>query len=158
MIIAATGHRPDRLGGYGQDVTADLLNIACRYIDRVRPTAAISGMALGWDTAWAEAALMCGVPLIAAVPFYTQPSKWPLEPRLRYFDLLHRAQSVSIVSSGEYAVWKMQRRNEWMVDHADRVVALWDCQQVSGGTANCVRYAERADKPIDNLWDEWILF
>lgn len=156
MIVAATGHRPGKLGGHGHQVQCDLVDLGMRYVSAARPDMVISGMALGWDMAIAEAARNYQVPFIAAIPFYTQHAAWPKESQERYFNLLRQAHSVVIVCPGEYASWKMQRRNEWMVDHADRVVALWDCQQVSGGTANCVRYAERAGKPIDNLWDEWV--
>lgn len=37
-----------------------------------------------------------------------------------------------------------------MVDDADRILALWDGS--SGGTANCVGYANDIKKPITNLW------
>jgi uncharacterized phage-like protein YoqJ len=40
----------------------------------------------------------------------------------------------------------MQIRNEWMVDRADQVIAIWD--GTSGGTANCVEYATKMNKPI----------
>ena len=40
----------------------------------------------------------------------------------------------------------MQKRNEYMVDLADRVIAVWDGSK--GGTANCVKYAEKVGKEI----------
>jgi uncharacterized phage-like protein YoqJ len=42
--------------------------------------------------------------------------------------------------------WVYQKRNEWMVDHADEVVAVWD--GTSSGTANCVAYAKKVGKPV----------
>lgn len=68
--------------------------------------------------------------------------------------LMQRAAQVVIVSSGGYGVEKMQVRNEWMVDHCDLLVALWDGS--SGGTGNCVRYARRVGRPTVNLWPGWI--
>jgi uncharacterized phage-like protein YoqJ len=47
----------------------------------------------------------------------------------------------------------MQLRNIWMVDHADEVWAFWDGSK--GGTANCVKYAERVNKPVRNLFTEY---
>ena len=58
-----------------------------------------------------------------------------------------------VVSPGAYASWKFERRNEWMVDHADRVVALWS--GAPGGTARCVAYARQTGTPIDNIWARW---
>lgn len=42
--------------------------------------------------------------------------------------------------------WLMQKRNEYMVDLADRVIAVWDGSK--GGTANCIKYAEKVGKEI----------
>lgn len=51
MIICATGHRPNKLGGYGRDVYARLVKLAYDYLAVQKPDAVISGMALGWDQA-----------------------------------------------------------------------------------------------------------
>lgn len=68
MLIAATGHRPDKLGGYGRH-DARLEDIARGYLSMLQPAGVITGMALGWDTRFALAALSLGLPLHAAVPF-----------------------------------------------------------------------------------------
>ncbi len=39
----------------------------------------------------------------------------------------------------------MQKRNEWMVDNCDMLVAVWD--GTDGGTYNCIDYAKRMKKP-----------
>lgn len=154
MIFAATGHRPDKLGGYGPEVSARLTRFAEAYLDLFfRPSSVITGMALGWDTAWAQAAARLRIPFIAAVPFEGQECRWPLGSQQLYRALLEKAKEVVVVSPGGYDPAKMQIRNQWMVDHADLVVALWNGS--SGGTANCVRYAESQGKPIDNVWSAW---
>lgn len=153
MILAATGHRPVKLGGYGAYVFARLKLGARHYLADAAPDRVISGMALGWDQAWAWAAVDLGIPFVAAMPFYGQETQWPEESRERYHDLLEHAAEVVTVCEGGYAPWKMQRRNEWMVDHCDKMIALWDGS--NGGTANCVRYAERVGKPVENLWPQW---
>ncbi|TIW05731.1 MAG: DUF1273 domain-containing protein [Mesorhizobium sp.] len=153
MIIAATGHRPPKLGGYGPAVRKDLLNLAIDYLEAERPTSVISGMALGWDQAFAVAAVVCGVPFTAAVPFKGQHLRWPDESQRRFEWLLSEAATVHIVSDipGDRA---MQKRNEWMVDRADKMCALWDGSW--GGTFNCLRYAKKVQRPVDNLWDRWV--
>jgi uncharacterized phage-like protein YoqJ len=40
----------------------------------------------------------------------------------------------------------MQKRNEYMVDNSDIVIAVWDGSK--GGTYNCVKYAEKLGKKI----------
>lgn len=49
----------------------------------------------------------------------------------------------------------MHRRNEWTVDNATKIAALWDG---SPGTGNCVAYAERRRKPWKNLWADRLKF
>jgi uncharacterized phage-like protein YoqJ len=154
MIIAATGHRPDKLGGYGNPVASQrLMDLAADHIDKARPAKVISGMALGWDTAFGWAAVHLRIPLIAAVPFRGQESRWPVSSQTLYRLLLDRAEDVVVVCDGGYAVWKLQKRNEWMVDHADRMCALWDGS--AGGTRNCVEYALNKGKPVTTLYQAW---
>ncbi len=156
MIVAATGHRPDKLGGYGDDVLARLVRGARRYLVKVRGSQAISGLAIGWDTAFALAALEEGIPLVAAVPFEGQDSRWPDASKAMYRHILAEADEVVIVSPGGFSNNKFQRRNVWMVDRAKRMAALWDGS--SGGTANCIAYAEAVTRPVDNLWPQYRQF
>lgn len=153
MIIAATGHRPNKLGGYGQPVLDKLIGSAIRYLGEQKPEMAITGMAQGWDTAWAIAALGLKIPLLCAIPFEGQFSKWPIESQLLWSEIIGKANNVVFVYKGEYAAWKLLARNKWMVDHCDKICALWDGS--SGGTAHCVAYARKKNKPIDNVWDDF---
>ncbi len=152
MIFAATGHRPNKLGGYSPEASERRQALARWFLGHTRPAKVISGMALGWDTDWALAALSLDIPVIAAIPFFGQESAWPLASRVQFETITSLCEEIVIVCEGSYAPWKMQKRNQWMVDHATHVVALWDGSE--GGTANCIRYA--ADrKPYWNLWWQW---
>ena len=141
MIASFTGHRPEKLGGYGTH--EPLTRLATWWLDALQPDTVISGMALGWDQAVAEAATRLGVPWCAAVPFEGQESRWPDASRAQYRRLLARADSVVIVSparcTGATSGWSTG--------------ALWDGSD--GGTGACVKYAERVGRIWVNLWDEW---
>ena len=150
MIVAGTGHRPNKLGGYTRDARTRLFNTAIRSLEHLRPTKLISGMALGWDQALARACVELNIPFIAAVPFAGQETVWPAASQREYRELCEAASDFIIVSPGGYSAAKMQIRNEWMVDHCDRVLALWDGSP--GGTRNCVDYAKTVNKPISNAW------
>lgn len=152
-VLAGTGHRPDKLGGYGAEVSARLVDLARAALVKYQPDEVISGMALGWDTALALAAIELGIPLTAAVPFEGQERKWRPEQQEVFRAILARATTVVIVSPGGYAVWKMQVRNEWMVDRATGLLALWNGS--GGGTGNCIEYARTRQVEIVNLWAAW---
>ena len=150
MRLAATGHRPDKLGGYTPHVDHELRKVARAVIETVQPDRCISGMALGWDMAFAQAAIEMGVPLWAALPFVEQPSQWPEVSQRRYFEILDCAARVVTVCPPGYSAKKMQIRNEWMVDECDLLVALWG--GTTGGTFNCIKYARRVKRPVCNVW------
>ena len=154
MIVCATGHRPNKLGGYGLDVKTKLEQLAFTWLEEHKPDKAISGMALGWDQAFARAAIELNIPLVAAIPFTGQEQAWPDSSQKEWKRLVDAAYEVVIVSEGGYAAWKMQKRNEWMVDQSDMVLALWDGS--SGGTCNCIKYANKVSRPISNLWTNWL--
>ena len=154
MIICGTGHRPNKLGGYSQEAFDKLVQLASTWIINNSPSIVISGMALGWDQALAQAAINCNVSLYAAVPFKNQEAAWPKESKIYYGKLIELASKIIIVSEGTYTPYKMQVRNEWMVDNCDKVLAIWD--GTKGGTYNCIKYAEKLNKEIINLHQEYI--
>ena len=150
MIVAGTGHRPNKLGGYGHAARAKLVNVATAWLLEQKPDKVISGGALGWDQALAEAAIDLDIPLVMALPFEGFECKWPRESQEFLHSLMNPAEVVFVCEPG-YAPWKMQERNKWMVDNSDTVLALWN--GTDGGTANCVKYATKVGKPIINLWE-----
>ena len=160
-IVAGTGHRPDKLGGYGDDVLRRLYNFALLRLRELEPTKVISGMALGWDTALALAAIRLGVPLVAAIPFDTFHSQWPQASQDRFWKIVEAATTVHVVCPPGYQARKLQERNEWMVDRCDVLLALWNGS--AGGTANCIGYARRRLQAtglfppvqIVNVWQSW---
>lgn len=148
MIVAFTGHRPNKIGGY--KLPNPTYNYICQQIEKtlqeLKPEKIISGMALGVDQWAANIAVKLGIPFLAAVPFEGQEGAWPEVSQKVFHKLLDKAAEVVIVSPGGYAAPKMQIRNEWMVDHCDKLIAVWD--GTPGGTGNCVTYATSKDKEI----------
>jgi uncharacterized phage-like protein YoqJ len=148
MIIAFTGHRPDKLGGYKLPNPTYIK--VCREIDsllrELRPDNIITGMALGIDQWAASVAHKLGIPFVAAIPFEGQEKAWPLKSQRTYRLLRRLAVEEVIVCEGEYAPAKMRLRNRWMVDNCDALIAVWNGS--SGGTGNCVQYANSVNKKI----------
>lgn len=151
-VACFTGHRPDKLGGYDPQhpVRARVRRAAGVAIDRAVAAGFavfISGMALGFDQDAAEAVLARGLCLVAAVPFPGQERRWPAAAQAHYRALLARAHEVVEVSPGPYRPALMQLRNQWMADHAELVIAVWNGEE-NGGTANMIRYCRKISLPI----------
>lgn len=148
VIVAGTGHRPDKIGGYNphNPVRASVFLETESILMKLKPNYVITGMALGFDQLLAEVCIGLGIPFVAAVPFEGQESVWPTPAQDKYKQLLAKANSVFVVSPGPYSSEKMQLRNQWMVNEATHVVACWD--KSHGGTGKCVKYAMSVNKPI----------
>ena len=148
MIVAFTGHRPDKLGGY--KLPNDIYIKVCREIDKalkeLKPEKVITGMALGVDQWAGMIAYKLGIPFLAAIPFENQESKWPEKSQKTYRVLRKLAAEEVIISEGSYSIDKMQTRNVWMVDNCEKLIAVWD--GTKGGTGNCVEYAKSLNKDI----------
>jgi hypothetical protein len=157
-VLMGTGHRPDKLGGY--DIYPSTLNkltdLAGNYLEELEPDRVVSGMAQGWDSALAIAAIRKGIPLTAAVAFDGVEKRWTPDAQRLFHRILDKSDNVRVVGntgSGRSAGQLLNDRNLWMIDNSSGVLALWN--GTSGGTANAVRDAIGRDKPILNLWDEW---
>ena len=152
MIISCTGHRPDKLPDKqtGYKLPNPTYKYVCQQIEKhlleLNPEKAISGFALGADQYFAHVCIKLGIPLIAAIPFKGQESKWPEKSQKLYKSLLSKASEVVIVSEGTYSAEKMQIRNRWMIDNSQLVLAIFD--GTTGGTFNCVSYAKEVGRQI----------
>lgn len=146
-IVAVTGHRPPKLGGYNNIVAHDkILQHMLNYLQKQPNIELYSGGALGIDQIWIEAGQMLGLSITAILPFEGYNSVWP-EAAINYYNrLLAKCNAIIYVSSKGFDPKKFQLRNETMVKMADELVAYWDGSR--GGTANCVDFARSINKSI----------
>lgn len=168
MKIAFTGHRPHKLWGYvdliprkGKENRGEIIDkrkekyralfvtlrdtVLENWVNRDEKLRIISGMALGVDQVAAYVGICLierygNVELEAAIPCRGQDLKWGDRSKLVYKYLLSKCDIKTMVYDGPYNYRCMQDRNEYMVNHADLLIAVWDGS--SGGTGNCVRYAQ----------------
>lgn len=152
MIVAATGHRPQKLGGFSHKVKQDLFEVAMKALVEKSPHTVISGMALGWDQAVARAACNLSIPFIAAIPFPGQADRWPSESVLEWGKLLRKASEVITICE-TFSYDAMEKRNRYMVDNCDIVIALFDENKPNSGTGRCIAYAKKHRKQIVNYWE-----
>ena len=154
--VAFTGHRPEKIGGYNENnkIAQGIKMVLAEHIEILISKGYnefISGGALGIDTWAAEAVLEAKkthpeVRLIIARPFPSQDAKWPQESKYRFKAFCDKADEIIDVNPDPYAAWKMQKRNIFMCDRADLILAFWDGS--SGGTGNCVEYAKAKGKRL----------
>lgn len=150
MILSGTGHRKWG-GGYGKNpVAVEVVARTKAKLVEIQPTKVLSGMALGFDQWLAWLCVRLSLPFEACLPFEGQESRWTAEARQRYHELLKLAAAVHVVGQPPKTRWEaakaMQTRNEFMVDRSDVLLAAWTGAE--GGTANCVRHAERVGKRV----------
>lgn len=159
-ILGGTGHRPSKLGlGYGEEDNKVLRNFLIEQLklkDLTRVAGGYSGMATGFDQAFAEALLELGICLYAAVAFEGMESRWPKSGQKRFNKILEKAEVVNYVCKPGYAPWKFIERDKFIVEKCTELIALYDVKEKSSGTGQTVGFAELAGKDIINLWPEWI--
>ena len=110
----------------------------------------LSGMALGWDTWAAEAVLQLRrqYPVTLECVLPCQAARWKEADRRRYQKILERCDSVTLLQEA-YTPDCFDRRNRYLVDRSDLVIALWT--GAPSGTGATIAYAEKCGKPV------WIL-
>lgn len=140
-IICITGHRPEKLDDI-EWVESSLREV----MQKLEPAHLIQGMAAGVDILSAEVAHELGITYTAAKPWAGHSARGA--DRERYAKVIADAEHIVDVNpSREYIGPHLyQKRNEWMVDHATVIVAVWD--GTAGGTKNCVLYAKKKELPL----------
>ncbi|MBQ1950635.1 MAG: DUF1273 family protein [Clostridia bacterium] len=151
FAFSADGLRPEHVQRALAQQIRTLYEQGCRTF--------ISGMCAGVDL-WAAAEVVRlrehkpDVTLIAAVPFSGQEKHWPAAVQKEYRSILSAADRVEVLFSETEAAADAaacyRRRNRWMVEQADCVLAVYDmvAADCRSGTAATVRYARRLQRRL----------
>jgi len=146
--VMVTGHRPKSFGAGDELWSVRELHRTLKRLQRFHGVEeAISGMALGADTWWADSALSLGIPLAAYIPFEAQPDAWGRDDREKWRSLREQAHR-EVVLGDHYDVRLLHARNDAMLRDADLCVALWRKSATSGGTFSAVKKAQAMGKPL----------
>ena len=152
-----TGHRPQSLPfGFNESdercvaLKQKLRTEIIRQIEENGVTHFISGMAIGVDMYAAEIVLGLkstynGITLECAIPCETQAEKWSEPLRDRYFDIVAKCDKETLLQH-RYTPDCMHKRNRYMVDQADTIIAVWNGKP--SGTGKTVQYAQQQGKPV----------
>ena len=147
-VCCFTGHRPEKL-----QIPENQLCVMLR--EEIQKavsdgfTRYLSGMAKGVDLIAAEIVLQLRdtdprLELICAMPFVGFGQHWKGGWTERLQNVLSKADSVCYVSK-QYSYAAFQKRNQWMVDHSTRVIAVYNGEP--GGTKNTLEYAGKIGVP-----------
>ena len=147
-----TGHRPTKLPWRYQEQDVRCLKLKARIADTIEAVYAdgyrhfLCGMAQGCDLYFCEAVIAFrekhpDVTIEAVIPCPTQADRWSENERLRYAALVEACDTETLVSA-QYSSGCMQRRDRYMVDHAQLVIAVYNGEP-KGGTAQTLAYALR---------------
>lgn len=139
MNIAVTGHRPQRLKGKEKEISAWIYEILLELQKEEAINAAYNGVAAGADQLFAMACIDLGIPLVNVFPY----------KRAHY-----HSQELYIMENGkninyqtEYSRDSYAKRDFYMVDNCDVLIAVWDGQS-GGGTYLTKEYARQQGKKI----------
>lgn len=156
-VCAFTGHRPQSLP-FGFDESDErctalksvMQEQIVKLIENKGVTHFITGMALGVDIYAAEIVLNLkakypDITLESAIPCETQAIKWAVAARERYYNIAAKCDKETMLQR-EYTPDCMEKRNRYMVDHADYILAVWNGSP--SGTGKTVRYAHQQGKPV----------
>lgn len=159
MICCCTGHRPKGFPfPYGDDSAADrayrqaLRQSAVDAFTSCGVTHFISGMAMGVDMDFADIVLQLRdeyiypVILECALPCMDQTAQWQARDRARYDAIVQRADIVTYTGDA-YTADCLLRRNRYMVDKSDLVIAVYNGMR-RGGTWYTIGYAQKRRVPI----------
>ena len=151
-----TGHRPQSLPwGFNEkdphclQLKGKLQESIERMITEHHVRHFISGMALGVDTWAAEIVLELKqtypITLECAIPCETQAARWTEDDRERWFSIVERCDKETMLQT-RYTADCMQKRNRYMIDHSDYVIAVWNGKPC--GTGSTVTYAREREREI----------
>ena len=152
MSVCFSGYRPEKLPWGGDESDPRCAALKKRLYDAAESACAqgyrhfISGMAQGGDLIFCEAVLKQkerhpDIVLEAAIPFAGQADRWSKVQQERYRRLLAQCDMETLVQQN-YTPGCMMRRNRYMVDRSNRLIALFDGNP-GGGTCNTLLYAIR---------------
>ena len=159
LSCAFTGHRPQSFS-FGYDETSaefkalmgrvrnciiQACNAGCRDF--------YCGMAEGAD-------LWCGemivdmknsfdppLEIFPVVPYIAQPDGMSEKNKARYQKIMEASKERFLVGR-KFSKSCFQKRNYFLVDSCDAVIAIWDRNHTFSGTAQTIRYAQKKKKKI----------
>lgn len=149
---AFTGHRPEKITGLEGKIIVELRREILKAIDEGYTTF-ITGMSRGVDL-WAADIVIhlrrynSSIKLIGVIPFEGFEAEWAIDWK-KHYSLVRKELDWLHVIAPQYQKNAYQLRNEFMVDHSSRILAVYN--GAPGGTQNTLLYAKYKQVPVITL-------
>lgn len=155
--VCFTGHRLQKLPfGFNEEdpKCIKMKRMLCKKIEDLivnhGASHFISGMAIGVDMICGEIVLELKnehphITLECAIPCRSQPDRWSNEIKDRYCSIVNQSDRKTVLQE-HYTADCMHKRNEYMVEKSEIVIAVWDGSD--SGTGYTVNYAKEKGKKI----------
>ena len=143
-VCAFTGHREMPLEDV-KDLKKLIVFLIEQGVDKF-----LCGMAIGFDLYAANCVLQLKkryphIKITACAPYYGQEKNFPEKDKILYARTLKKCDEIIYVSE-QYTKGCMHKRNQFMADNADCLIAY--IRKDTGGTAYTVKYFSKKNKPI----------
>lgn len=155
-VCSFTGYRPGKLPFLGDKKSEkynslrELLKEEIISMAQKNVTIFQTGMARGVDLLCGELVLEIkrefDIHLFCAIPCKNQCSGWSREDIDSYSRLLSAASGVTYVTFDDYRDGCMMKRNRFLVDTSQYILAVYDGQR--GGTMSTINYAKKKKRTI----------
>lgn len=150
FVVGVTGHR-DLAGAEDGIASALRADLEARQGTHGDHLIALSAIAAGADSLFAEAAISLGIPLEVVLPFegYVEDFEEGAE-RERFQALLAAARIARTLPYQGRSAEAYAAVGRWVVKHSDHLVAVWDGMPARGrgGTGDIVAYARGRGHPV----------
>lgn len=135
-LVLVAGLRPGELGGYdanpiAHSVRARLGETLQAMVTVDGPLTVATGLRLGAELLGAEAAIECGLPFVAVLPYPQPDAPWPRASRAHFAKVLAQAAEVITLddrspATKQLAGAALARRDAWLMRQVDAAVVVWD--------------------------------
>ena len=146
---AFTGHRPEKVTGSEGKIIVELRKEILKAIDEGYRVF-LTGMSRGVDLWAADIVIELrrynkDLKLMCVIPFEGMEDQWPVNWK-KHYDLVRKQADWVQVLSDRYSPDIYQKRNQWLVDHSSRLIAVFNGEP--SGTGNTIQYAKEQGIPV----------
>ena len=147
---AFTGHRPEKIIGSEGKIIVELRKEILMAIDDGYQVF-LTGMSRGVDLWAADIVIELrrynkDLKLMCVIPFEGMEERWPVDWKKHYNLVRKQADWVQVLSD-RYSPDVYQNRNQWLVNHSSRLIAVFNGE--SSGTGNTIQYAWEQGIPVE---------